>query len=56
VVLVTPASPVETTTVVPAAVACSSAALMTSRLALSSGKRFAPNDSLRTFTWSTLTS
>ena len=53
-VFVTPASPDDTVTVTPAAVAASSAILVRSRLP-SSGKGLLPKDSLRTLTWSTLT-
>ena len=53
-VLVTPASPLDTVTVTPALTAASLASLVRSRLA-ESGNGLPPNDSLITLTWSTLT-
>ena len=53
-VLVAPASPVEETTVTPAATAASSNCLVTSS-AVTSGKGLLPNDSLSTLTWSVST-
>jgi hypothetical protein len=52
-VLVDPASPLDTTTVVPAATAASSKALVTS--CVESGIGLPPKDSLSTSTWSTAT-
>ncbi len=49
-----PASPEATTTVVPARTAMSLNRL-TASSEVTSGKGFEPNDSLSTFTWSTLT-
>ena len=53
-VLVEPASPVETTTVTPAATAASSNCLVASS-AVTSGNGLEPNDSLITLTWSVST-
>ena len=49
-----PASPAATTTVVPARTAMSLNSLTASR-EVTSGNGLAPNDSLSTFTWSTVT-
>ena len=53
-VLVEPASPVETVTVTPAATAALSNCTVASR-ALTSGNGFEPNDSFSTLTWSVCT-
>ena len=54
IVLVEPASPLETTTVTPAATAASSNCLVTSSEVMS-GNGLLPNDSLMTLTWSVST-
>jgi hypothetical protein len=52
-VLVLPASPVDTVTVMPAATAASLNSLVASS-EVTSGKGFEPNDSFNTSTWATL--